>query len=156
MAKTSVFSLSVDLSLEQARMIVRGTLQEGRRRELMPLAVIVLDAGGHLIAMEREDGSGVLRFGVAQGKAYGALGVGIASRIVGERNEGRDAFLGSVAAASGGRFVPVAGGVLILNVDGKVIGAAGVSGDTSDADEACAVHGIEAAGLRPAIDTPDD
>jgi uncharacterized protein GlcG (DUF336 family) len=81
MAKNSVFSLSVDLSLEQARMIVRGTLQEGRRRELMPLAVIVLDAGGHLIAMEREDGSGVLRFGVAQGKAYGALGVGIASRI---------------------------------------------------------------------------
>ena len=152
MAKTDVYSLAVSLSIKKARRIVKGALKEGRERSLMPLTVVVLDAGGQLVAMEREDGSGTLRFEVARGKAHGALGIGLGSRTLGERNKGREAFLGAVAAASDGRFVPVPGGVLVLDGRGRAIGAVGVSGDTSDQDEACTLAGIEAAGLKPGID----
>lgn len=155
MAKSDVFSLAVSLPLETARGIVRAALEEGRKQGFMPLTVVVLDSGGQLVAMEREDGSGNLRFEVARGKAYGALGIGLGSRTLGARNQGREAFLAAVAAASGGRFVPVGGGALVLDADGRALGAVGVSGDTSDADEVCAVAGIEAAGLRAGIDTPD-
>ncbi len=149
---SDVYGIKVTLPLEKAREIVRGALEEGRRRELMPLTVAVLDAGGHPVALEREDGSGVLRAEIAQGKAYAALGLGIASRTIGARNEGREAFLAAAAAAAGGRFVPVAGGVLVLDPSLDVLGAVGVSGDTSDADEACALAGIGAAGLMPGLD----
>ena len=152
MASTTVFSRAVDLSLAQARAIIAGALAEGRNKSLAPLTVVVLDAGGHLIAMEREDGAGTLRFEIARGKAYGALGLGIGSRTIGARNQGRDAFLAAVAAASDGGCVPVAGGVLALNADQRVIGAVGVSGDTSDADEVCAIAGIIAAGLAAGVD----
>lgn len=155
MPKSDVYSLRADLSLAQARAIIAGALAEGRRRKLMPLTVTVIDAGGHLIAMEREDGSGILRFDVALGKACGAVGIGLGSRTIGARNQGREAFLAAVAAAADGRFVPVAGGVLIVDASGKAIGAVGVSGDTSDGDEACAVAGIEAANLRAGVDTPE-
>lgn len=156
MAKPVVYSLTVDLPLDQARTIIDGALKEGRNQSLAPLTVVVMDVGGHLVAMEREDGSGNLRFDVARGKAYGALGLGLGSRTIGSRNQGRDAFLASVAVAADGRFIPVAGGVLALNADRQVIGAVGVSGDTSDADEACAVAGIAAAGLQAGIDTNPD
>lgn len=149
---TTVYPLAVQLSLAQARQIIAGALQEGQQRSLAPLTVVVLDAGGHLVAMERQDGSGTLRFEVALGKAGGALGLGLGSRAIGARNQGRDAFLAAVAAASEGRFVPVAGGVLIIDASQQVIGAVGVSGDISDADEACAVAGITAAGLQAGID----
>ena len=149
---TTVYSLAVNLPLEQARKIIAGAIQEGRTQSLAPLTVVVLDSGGQLVAMEREDGSGVLRFEVARGKAYGALGIGVGSRTIGTRNQGRDAFLASVASASAGQFVPVAGGVLVLDGANHVIGAVGVSGDTSDADEACALAGIRAAGLQPGVD----
>ena len=156
MSTTVVYSLTVNLALEQARQIIVGTLKEGRNQSLAPLTVVVLDAGGHLIAMEREDGSGTLRFEIARGKAFGALGMGLGSRTIGARNQGRDAFLAAVAAASEGRCVPVPGGVLVLNADKRVIGAVGVSGDTSDADEACALAGITAAGLETGIDPNAD
>jgi uncharacterized protein GlcG (DUF336 family) len=152
MATKAVFPHAVDLSLTQARTIIAGALQEGRAKSLAPLAVVVLDSGGHLIAMEREDGAGTLRFEIALGKAYGAIGLGFGSRVLGARNQGRDAFLAALAVAADGRSVPVAGGVLVLNAEGMVIGAVGVSGDTSDADEACAVAGVKAAGLRVGID----
>lgn len=152
MATKAVFPRTVDLSLAQARTIIAGALQAGRAQSLAPLAVVVLDSGGHLIAMEREDGAGALRFEIALGKAYGAIGMGFGSRVLGVRNQGRDAFLAALAVAADGRSVPVAGGVLALNADGMVIGAVGVSGDTSDADEACAVAGVEAAGLIAGID----
>lgn len=152
MATKAVFPRVVDLSLAQARAIIDGALQEGRAQALAPLAVVVLDAGGHLVAMAREDGAGTLRFDIALGKAYGAIGMGFGSRVLGARNQGRDAFLAALAVAADGRSVPVAGGVLVLNADGKVIGAVGVSGDTSDADEACARAGVEAAGLVVGID----
>lgn len=140
--------LVVSLELERARQVVQGALSAGRENNLNPLTVVVLDAGGHLVAMEREDGSGVLRFDVARGKAYAALGIGLDSEAIGKANAERIAFLAAVAAAAGGRFVPVAGGVLILGADGEAVGAVGVSGDTSDADAACANAGIAAAGLQ--------
>ncbi|MCG6540495.1 heme-binding protein [Pseudomonas sp. KSR10] len=116
-----------------------------------PLTLFVMDAGGNLIAAEREDGCAPLRFSVARGKAFAALGNGVSSRTVGERNESRPAFLASVAAASDGHFVPVPGGVLILSNDDEVIGAVGASGASSDEDEQAAVVGIETAGLRAGI-----
>jgi glc operon protein GlcG len=145
--KPLVIPVAVSLPVNKARQIVKAALEQGRRQQLAPLAVVVLDAGGHEIVFEREDGAGPLRFEIARGKAAGALGFGVSSRVIGERNQGRDAFLAAVAAASGGRFVPVAGGVLVLDAQGLAIGAVGVSGDTSDADEAVAIAGIEAAGL---------
>ncbi|MDX1609588.1 MAG: heme-binding protein [Halofilum sp. (in: g-proteobacteria)] len=136
-----------DLVLEQARAILRGAFDAARARDLKPMTAVVLDAGGHPVAMEREDGAGIARFEVARGKAWGALGVGMASGTFGAANVERPAFLGAVSAATDGMTVPVAGGVLVLNGDGEIIGAVGVSGDASDADEAVAVAGIEAAGL---------
>ena len=139
------------LPLESARAMIRAALAAARERELKPMTVVVLDAGAHPVAMEREDGAGVLRFEIAQGKAWGALGVGTASGAFGAANADRPAFLDSVAAASGGHSVPVAGGVLVLDDDAKIIGAVGISGDQSDADEAVARVGIEAVGLAAGI-----
>lgn len=153
---SGVYHRAVTLPLEQARRIIQGASAQGRGKDLAPLTVVVLDSGGHMVAMEREDGSGLMRLEVAYGKAYGALGIGLSSRTLGERNVGREAFLGAVAAASQGRCVPVAGGVLILGEDRQIIGAVGVSGDTSDADEDCAVAGIRAAGLVPGVDPAAD
>lgn len=153
---TSVYSLAVQLTLEQAQTVIAGALAAGRNQGLAPLTVVVVDAGGHLIAMGREDGAGGLRFEIAYGKAYGALGIGLGSRTIGTRNQGRDAFLAAAAAAADGRFIPVAGGVLVLDGNHQAIGAVGVSGDTSDADEACALAGIAAAGFAGGVDSSAD
>ncbi|MCE8017577.1 heme-binding protein [Halomonas sp. MCCC 1A17488] len=142
-----VFRSHFQLSRLQARAILDGAFAEARIREMEPLTAVVLDGGGQVVAAEREDGCAPLRFAVAQGKAYAALGNGVASAVVGERNLDRPAFLASVAAASGGRFVAVAGGVLILDELQRVIGAVGVSGASSSDDERAAVAGIAAAGL---------
>ncbi len=154
MPKSEVFPVQTALPLDQARDIIAAARARGRERGFMPLTVVVLDTGGHRIAMEREDGSGIVREQVAAGKAWGALGIGIASRTIGGRNQGREAFMAGVAAASDGRFIPVPGGVLVIE-NGQAIGAVGVSGDTSDADEECAIAGIEAAGYTAGVDTPD-
>jgi uncharacterized protein GlcG (DUF336 family) len=114
---------------------------------MQPLAVLVLDAGGHAVAFEREDGASNLRFQIADGKAYGALGMGIGSRALFERARQAPSFVQAVNGAFGGRLVPVPGGVLVRDGDGALIGAVGISGDNSDNDEAAAVAGIEAAGL---------
>ncbi len=135
------------ITLAQANQIVAGALEKGRAENFQQLTVVVLDSGGHAVALQREDKSGILRVEIATGKAYGALGFGISSRKVGANNTDRPAFLASVAAASGGRFVPVAGGVLIRDAEGEVVGAVGVSGDNSDNDEIAAIAGIEGAGL---------
>lgn len=147
-----VYKLMVTLPLDEARSIIAGSLAEGRRRGLQPLTVVVLDAGGHVVSLDREDGSGTLRVEVAKGKAGAALGIGIGSGVVAERNQGRDAFLASVATASGGVFVPVPGGVLVLDDASRVIGAVGISGDASPEDQACAVAGIESAGYTAGLD----
>jgi uncharacterized protein GlcG (DUF336 family) len=135
------------VTLAQASIIVDATLAEGRATASAPLTVAVLDAGGHLVAFKREDKSGILRFEIAFGKAWGSLGMGFGSREFLERTKANPTFTGALTALSQGRLVPVPGGVLIKNVDDEVIGAVGVSGDTSDRDEECALAGIAAAGL---------
>ena len=141
--------LKTTLPLEKATTIITEARRLARDADLLPLTVVVLDAGGKLIAAESEDGSGILRFDIALGKAWGALGMGISSRQIRDRLAKRPSFQGALAAASDGRFVPVPGGVLIEDAEGDTIGAVGISGDTSEKDEYCAVAGIRAAGLVP-------
>ena len=150
-----VTSVASSLSLSDAALIVDEALAAARAEAMLPLAVAVLDAGGHLVAFKREDGCGVLRFDIARGKAWGAIGMGVSGRLLRERLGDRPAFQNALAAASDGRFIPVPGGVLIRDAGGQVIGAVGISGDTSDRDEYCAIVGIRAAGLSPDPEEPD-
>ena len=136
------------LTLAQASTIVDVALKKGRDTNCAPLSVVVLDAGGHLVAFKREDRSGILRFDIAFGKAWGALGMGFGSRTLAERAAATPQFFTMLAAASGGRMVTNPGGVLIKDAAGDIIGATGISGDTADKDEACAIAGIAAAGLK--------
>jgi uncharacterized protein GlcG (DUF336 family) len=136
------------VNLAQAATIVDIALRKGRELECAPLTVAVLDSGGYLVAFKREDKSGLLRFDIAFGKAWGALGMGFGSRALAARAAKVPAFFTALAAVSAGRMIPVPGGVLIRNAAGDIVGAVGISGDTSDRDEMCAVAGIEAAGLR--------
>jgi uncharacterized protein GlcG (DUF336 family) len=136
------------ITLEQARAIIAAALEEGHRLELNPLSIVVLDAGGHVKAFEREDGASNLRFEIAHGKAHGALGMGIGSRAIMARAEAQPTFIAAVTAAFSGALIPVPGGVLIVDADGSIIGAVGATGDSSDNDEAVAVSGIEAAGFQ--------
>jgi len=140
----------MSVTLAQASTIVDVALKRGRETNCAPLTVAVLDAGGHLVAFKREDRSGILRFDIAYGKAWGALGMGFGSRELGERAGKNPLFFGVLATVSHGRLVPVPGGVLIKDANG-VLGAVGISGDTSDKDEVCAVAGIEAAGLKAVV-----
>ena len=136
------------VSLAQASIIVDEALNKSHELKLHPLTVVVLDAGGHLVAMKREDKSGILRTEIATGKAWGTLGMGFGGREFARRAAGGGAvFLQALMASSGGRIVPAPGGVLIRDASGDIVGSVGISGDTSDKDEACAVAGIEAAGL---------
>ena len=135
------------ITLDQASTIADSTLARGRALGLDPLTVVVLDPGGHVVALKREDGSGILRPQIATGKAWGSLGMGFASRELARRAVESPSFVAALTDASGGRVIPVPGGVLIRTGDGGLVGAVGVSGDTSDNDEQCAVHGIQAAGL---------
>ena len=139
------------LTLEQANTIVDVALQTGKQMGLNPLTVSVVDDGGHLKSFKREDGPGsALRPQIATGKAYGAVGMGRSSRALGAMAAERPHFIGALTDVAQGRLVPVPGGVLIKDGD-EIIGAVGVSGDTSDNDEAAAVAGIEAAGLSAGI-----
>jgi len=137
------------VTLAQASTIVDTALEKGREMNCAPLTVAVLDSGGHLVAFKRQDKSGLLRFDIAFGKAWGALGMGFGSRTLAARAAKTPMFFTALAAASGGRMVTNPGGVLIRTAVGDIVGAVGISGDTSDRDEACAIAGIEAAGLKP-------
>jgi uncharacterized protein GlcG (DUF336 family) len=137
-----------ELSLAQASKILDAALQHGRASGFQPLTVAVVDAGGNLLAFKREDGPGAgLRPAIAIGKAAGAVGLGRSSRAIGEMAVERPHFVSSLVAASDGRLIPVPGGVLAKDADGAIVGAAGVTGDTSDNDEQAAIAGIRAAGL---------
>ena len=143
------------LTLDNASTIVEAALAAGREHDMNPLTVVVLDAGGHYVAVKREDGCGILRIEVATGKAYAALGMGRSSRALRDALvETRPTFVNAIAAASGGRFIAVPGGVLIKNGT-AVVGAVGVSGDTSEKDEFAAIEGIKAAGLSSDPAEPD-
>lgn len=135
------------LNLISARLAISGALERGHDLGLKPLSVVVLDAGGHVTAFEREDGASNMRFQVAYGKAHGALALGLGSRSLMARAEQQPYFIASVTAAIGGALVPVPGGVLMRDSSGALVGAVGVSGDSSDNDEAAAVAGIERAGF---------
>jgi uncharacterized protein GlcG (DUF336 family) len=140
--------VSPAVTLGQASVLVDAALARGAELGLAPLTVAVLDPGGHLVALKRQDGSGILRAEIAIAKAWGVLGMGLPARALTERAQRAPQFFATLSVLSGGRMMPVAGGVP-LTVDGQVIGAAGISGDTSDNDEACAIHGAQAAGLVP-------
>jgi glc operon protein GlcG len=156
MAAEHLKAVESSVRLETAARIIDEALAAARKAGLLPLAVAVLDAGGNLVAFKREDGCGVLRFDIARGKAWAALGMGMSTRAIRDRMAQRPAFQSALAAASDGRFIPVPGGVLILEKE-KAIGAVGISGDASDKDEYCAIAGIRAAGLTsdPAEPNPD-
>ena len=139
------------ISLEKASIIADASLVKGREIGCDPLTVVVLDDGGQFKVVKREDGSGLMRVEIALGKAWGALGMGFASRELSRRAEKMPVFFGALAAMSNGKMVPLPGGVLIRDEKGVLVGAVGVSGDTSDRDEECAVHGVEAASLKPDI-----
>ena len=136
-----------DISLSRARRIIRATLAKGREMELKPLSVVVLDAGGHVIAFEREDGASPGRFAIAHGKANGAVMLGMAGTAQMKRAEDQAYFMNAINGLYGGAVVPVPGGVLVRDAKGRVLGAVGVTGDTSDNDATAAAHGIDAAGL---------
>jgi len=142
----------VHINLETAKAITAGVRAAGKERGLKPLTVVVLDAGGHVLSVEREDGASNNRFEIAFGKAYGALALGMGSRSLMARAEQQAYFITSAAAAIGGRLVPVPGGVLVKDEAGTVVGCVGVSGDTSDNDELAAISGIESASLVPQPD----
>lgn len=143
------------MRLAQAEAIADATLRRGRELGAASLTVAVLDAGGHVVVLKREDGSGVLRPEIAIAKAYGAVGMGMSSRELGRRAELQPVFFGALAAVAGGRMAPAAGGVLVRDQEGALLGAVGVSGDVSDVDEQCAILGVDAAGLlpEPGVDT---
>lgn len=137
------------LTLQQARAIIAAALGEARSRSARPLAVMVLDAGGHPVAFEREDGASLFRYDIARAKALGALGMGDDTRVLAQRAKDSPVFFQSVSAVVGGNIAFSPGGVLI-RCDGEVIGAAGISGDAGDCDEDCALAGLAAAGLQGA------
>ena len=140
-----------EISLDQARTIIRAALGNGHEMGLKPLSVVVLDAGGHVRAFEREDGAAPGRFPIAHGKAYGSVMLGMAGSAQMARAEAQAYFMAAVNGVYGGQVVPVPGGVLVRGADGTVIGAVGVTGDSSDNDAVAAMAGIEAAGLQGEI-----
>ena len=142
----------MSIDLETAKSITVGVRAAGKDHGLKPLTVVVLDAGGHVISVEREDGSSNNRFEIAFGKAYGALALGMGSRSLMARAEQQAYFIASAAAAIGGKLVPVPGGVIVKDAAGSVVGCVGVSGDTSDNDELAAVAGITSVSLVPQPD----
>lgn len=135
------------LTLDHARTIIAGTLARGAEMGLKPLSVVVLDAGGHVLAFERMDGAAPGRFALAHGKAYGAVMLGMAGRAQMARAEAQPYFMAAMNGVYGGAVVPVPGGLLLRDAEGAVIGAVGVTGDTSDNDVVAGLAGIAAAGL---------
>jgi uncharacterized protein GlcG (DUF336 family) len=142
----------VSIGLDTAKTITAGARAAAKEYGLKPLTVVILDAGGHVVSVEREDGSSNSRFEIAFGKAYGALALGMGSRSLMARAEQQPYFITTAAAAIGGKLIPVPGGVLVKDETGTVVGCVGVSGDTSDNDELAAISGIKAASLVPQPD----
>ncbi|AIR90154.1 GlcG/HbpS family heme-binding protein [Pseudomonas cremoricolorata] len=136
------------LTLKSAVSLVDAALSAGHTIEAAPLTVAVLDAGGHLLALQREDGASLIRPDIAIGKAWGAIALGKGSRLLALDAQQRPAFFAALNGLGERPVVPVPGGVLIRDGEGHVLGAVGISGDTSDIDEQCAISAIEAAGLR--------
>lgn len=137
----------MSLTLKQADAIADAVLEHGRSQHFHPLTVAILDPGGHLVVLKRDDHSSLLRPEIATGKAWGALGMGFGGRELARRAERFPAFFTALNAMSNGRMVPVPGGALIRAGDGTLLGSIGVSGDTSEKDEQCLVAAVVAQGL---------
>jgi len=135
------------LSLVQANKIVAKALEKAREMKIKPVSVVVLDDGGHLKAMQREDGASMFRFDVATGKAWAAVAMGASSRALAGRAKDNPNFFVTLAATARGKFLPQTGGVLIRDANGAIVGSAGASGGTGDEDEAVCAYGIEQAGF---------
>jgi len=136
------------LTLGQANQIIAAALARARQERYKPMGIAVLDEAGHLKAFAREDGASMFRFEIAQAKAWGAVGMGVSSRVLGQRAKDNPNFLVSLAATAQGKLLPQTGAVLIQDASGSVLGAVGASGGTGDEDEAICIAGIEAAGLH--------
>jgi uncharacterized protein GlcG (DUF336 family) len=139
--------MNAHMTLSLANRIIAAALQKGDELRLKPLTIAVLDRGGHLVALQRQDGASILRPQIACGKAYGALALGVNSRAVAAMAAERPSFIAALGPLADRGIVPAAGGVLVTGQDKGIIGAVGVTGDTSDNDETCAIEGIRAAGL---------
>jgi uncharacterized protein GlcG (DUF336 family) len=137
-----------EITLNQSERVIDAILARGRELNCRPLSVAVTDPGAHVKAFKKDDGSAMMRFEMAMGKAYAALALGRSSSLVRVRNEEKPAFMGYLINASGGKIFPEGGGRLIRNDAGEIIGAVGVTGDTEARDEELAAHGIRAAGLK--------
>jgi uncharacterized protein GlcG (DUF336 family) len=135
------------LSLTQANQIIAKALEKAREMKIKPVSVVVLDEGGHLKAMQREDGASMFRFDVATGKAWAAVAMGASSRALAGRAKDNPNFFITLAATAHGKFLPQTGGVLIRDASGAIVGSAGASGGTGDEDEAVCAFGIERAGF---------
>lgn len=136
------------VTLEQSERIIDAILARGRELDCRPLSVVVTEPGARVKAFKKEDGSAMMRFEMAMGKAYAALALGRSSSLVRVRTEERPLFMNYLLNASGGQIFPEGGGMLIRDAGGEVIGAVGVTGDTQERDEELAAHGIRAAGLK--------
>lgn len=137
----------MSITLEQANHIVEHASAHGRSIGASPLTIAVVDAGGHVKVLSRQDGASALRPDVATGKARTAINLGKSSRKIAEDAAQRPVFVGSLAALASGDVIPAAGGFRILDDRERVIGAVGITGDTSDRDEECAAAGVKAAGF---------
>ena len=136
------------LTLDQANRIISAALARSSEAGYKPMAVVVLDDAGHAKAVQRQDGASMLRVDIATGKAWAAIGMGAASRVLTQRAKDLPAFFNAIAASAQGKFIPQTGAVLIKQLDGAVIGAVGASGGTGDEDELICIAGVEAAGLQ--------
>ncbi len=137
------------LTLAQANQIIAAALAKSKEMGYKPMAVVVLDDAGHIKAAQREDGASMFRVDVATGKAWGAVGMGVSSRVLAERAKENPAFLHTLAATAQGKFLPQPGAVVIRDASGAILGAAGASGGTGDEDEVICAHGVKSAGLQP-------
>ncbi|GGG64357.1 hypothetical protein GCM10011415_08660 [Salipiger pallidus] len=139
------------ISLSRARTMIRKTFDTGKEMGLNPLSVVVLDDGGNIIAFERQDGASPGRFQIAHGKAYGAVMLGMPGSAQMKRAEAQAYFIAAANGAFGGSLIPVPGGILVKDSKGRVLGALGVTGDSSDNDATAGKAGVEAAGLAADI-----
>jgi uncharacterized protein GlcG (DUF336 family) len=139
----------MELTLAQANQVIAAALQRSTEAGHPPMAVVVVDAAGHVRSAQRQDGASMFRIDIATGKAWASIAMGAASRVLTQRAKDLPAFFGALASAGHGKFIPQTGAVLIKDAEGRIVGAAGASGGTGDEDEAICIAGIQAAGLQP-------
>ena len=140
--------MTTDLSLTDAKRVIELALAEKEKKGFKPMAIVVLGAAGTIKASESQDGTSLVRPKIAHGKAYGAISMGLGSRALFERAKTEPFFIQAMNSLCDGALVPVPGGVLVRSAQGELLGAVGITGDTSDNDEHCAVVGIEGAGFK--------